>query len=109
MIRVSFRYDENDIPTGFMCVGHAGFAKMGKDIVCAAVSALTLNFVNSVEALTEDRFTLDTNEKKGYMRFTFEESPSQASKILLRSLELGLKCIIEDNNSKCITLTEWEV
>ena len=34
--------------------GHAGYAEEGQDIICAAVSALIVNTVNSVETLTED-------------------------------------------------------
>lgn len=34
--------------------GHARAAPKGKDIVCAAVSALTQSFINSMEQLTND-------------------------------------------------------
>ena len=44
--------------------GHAGYAEEGQDIICAAVSALIVNTVNSVETLTEDliivRLEMDT-------------------------------------------------
>ena len=36
--------------------GHAGYADEGEDIICAAVSALALNFFNSVVAFSEDFF-----------------------------------------------------
>lgn len=35
----------------FICAGHAGYAEEGKDIVCAAVSALTVTCVNSLETV----------------------------------------------------------
>ena len=28
--------------------GHAGYAKRGEDIVCAAISVLTINTINSI-------------------------------------------------------------
>ena len=34
--------------------GHAGYDEYGKDIVCAAVSVLTVNMANSVEKFTDD-------------------------------------------------------
>ena len=34
--------------------GHAGYAEEGQDIVCAAVSALIINTVNSLETFTDD-------------------------------------------------------
>ena len=33
--------------------GHAGSGEYGFDIVCAAVSTLSINFVNSLEVLAE--------------------------------------------------------
>lgn len=34
---------------GFVVTGHAGYAEAGRDIVCAAVSALVYNAINSCE------------------------------------------------------------
>ena len=34
--------------------GHAGYAEEGYDIICAAVSALTVNTINSIEQFTEE-------------------------------------------------------
>ncbi|WP_333683544.1 ribosomal-processing cysteine protease Prp, partial [Enterocloster lavalensis] len=59
MIQVTiFRDSEEsgDVFTGVELSGHAGYAESGRDIVCAAVSALVLNMANSVEAFTEDGF-----------------------------------------------------
>ena len=109
MIRISFRYDESGCPTAFMCDGHAGFARSGRDVVCAAVSVLTINTVNSVESFTDDAFELETNEKRGYMKFSFKNEPSDEGRLLLKSLELGIKGIIEDNGNRFINLVEWEV
>ena len=110
MIRISFKYDADGVPIAFRMDGHAGFARKGKDIVCAAVSVLAINTVNSVEALTDDRFTLDTDEERGFMQFSFNTVPSGGSKILMKSLEIGIKGIVEDsNNNRFINLVEWEV
>lgn len=40
--------------SGITITGHAGYAPHGKDIVCAAISALVQTFIASVEELTED-------------------------------------------------------
>ena len=37
---------------GFLCEGHAGYAQEGYDIICSAVSVLTVNAVNSIEQFT---------------------------------------------------------
>ncbi len=45
--------------------GHAGYADEGEDIICAAVSALALNFFNSVETFTEDGFEGGAGQESG--------------------------------------------
>ena len=109
MIRVSFRYDDTGCPVAFRCIGHAGSAAKGRDIICASVSVLTINTVNSIETLAGDEYLLNTDEKRGYMDFSFKEQPSDEAKLLMRSLELGIKGIIDDNGNRFITLVEWEV
>lgn len=108
MIQIAFKYNEASEPVGIRCEGHAGFAKFGKDIVCAAVSALVINTINSVEELTDDKFTGESNEKKGYILFVLADSCSSEAKLLMRSLELGIREIFKDN-SRFISLIDWEV
>ena len=50
----------------FISKGHAGYAEAGQDIVCAAVSALIITTVNSLEKFTDDKF--DVQEKDGFVR-----------------------------------------
>ena len=109
MIRISFKYDDTGCPTAFRCTGHAGYAAKGRDIICASVSVLTINTVNSIEQFTDDEFDLETDEKRGYMMFSFKNEPSEDGRLLLKSLELGIKGIIEDNGKRFINLVEWEV
>lgn len=47
----------NFTPLGLTVDGHAGYAKNGNDIICAAVSALAQGLVHSLVALTDDRIT----------------------------------------------------
>ena len=42
----------------FLSKGHAGYAEEGQDIVCAAVSALIITTVNSLDAFTEEKICL---------------------------------------------------
>ena len=37
--------------TAFTCNGHAGYAKASEDIVCAAISMLVINMINSIELI----------------------------------------------------------
>ena len=75
MIRFTvFRKDETY--KGFLCEGHAEYSEEGMDIVCAAVSALTVNTINSVEKLTEDPFAFEEKEEGGWLKLEFKEEPS---------------------------------
>ena len=42
---------------GLTVDGHAGYAKIGNDIICAAVSALTQGLIHSIKALTDDEIS----------------------------------------------------
>ena len=53
----------------FVSKGHAGYAEEGQDIVCAAVSVLVINTVNSLETFTDDQF--EVQEDDGYVSFHF--------------------------------------
>ena len=80
----------------------------GEDIICAAVSALALNFFNSVEAFTEDVVEVVAVESGSFeFRFTSEISPE--SKLLMNSLILGLQNIERDYGKSYINVKFKEV
>ena len=98
----------NAVYTGVVMEGHAGYAGEGEDIICAAVSALALNFFNSVEAFTEDGFEGGAGESGSFeFRFTSEISPE--SKLLMNSLILGLRNIEKDYGRTYIIIRFKEV
>ncbi len=103
MIRVTAIYNEANELCGFRSEGHAGFDKKGKDIVCAGVSALTANLVNSVEEFTNDRFSC--KEEDGFLEFIIVSDVSKESSLLLDSMFLGLKAIKQEYGEKFINLT----
>ena len=45
--------------------GHAGSGEYGFDVVCASVSTLAINFVNSIEKFAGYEPTLELNEDQG--------------------------------------------
>ena len=62
MTYITFYQDSDGVVTGFDTSGHAGYAKQGEDIICAAISALVINAVNSIEEFTEDAFKVDVGK-----------------------------------------------
>ena len=90
MIKATFYQRTDRSYAGFAVRDHAGAADAGEDIVCAAVSALVTNTVNSLEKLTEDEFSVHIDEEDAVIEVSFSERPSEAADLLMRSLALGL-------------------
>ena len=76
----------------FSIDGHAEYAEAGQDIVCAAVSALVINTINSIEEFTEDACTCDC--KDGMIQnWEFTSGVSDKAALLMDALVLGLENI----------------
>jgi len=82
---------------GFKVLGHAGYSEYGSDIICASISALVINCVNSIDEFTDDDFSLEEDSSTGLIHLTFNNTPGPESKLLLDSLVLGVNAILEDN------------
>ena len=97
MISVTLRYRDG-VPVGFYSTGHAEYADPGSDIVCAAVSALIINTMNSIESLTPAVFeqTVEGDEEvTDSVEFMLTKSTPEAV-LLMKSLVLGLSQIREE-------------
>ncbi len=97
-------------PSGYVsfeCKGHAGFSRKGRDIVCAAVSMLTINTANSIMALTGTSINISEND--GLLSWTFDGCSERDATLLMDSMILGLRSIENDYNSKYLTLVIKEV
>jgi len=92
---------------GFTVKGHADYAQEGYDIICAAVSVLTVNTLNSIEAFTEDAFFGEQDD--GYISCRFSESLSPQAALLMDSMVLGLTDIQNHYGKQYIKLIFEEV
>lgn len=72
---------------GIQMYGHAGRSINGQDIVCAAVSALTCNLINSLQELTDNHIRAET--ASGNTIIGWDEL-SEQGKLLVDSWLLGL-------------------
>lgn len=108
MIKITIK-KKDSIIYGFTSSGHADFAKSGKDIICAGVSAIVINAINSVEKFTNDQFKLDEQQEMGKIIFDFIQSPSENSQLLMESMVLGLQGIQQNYGKKYIILNFREV
>lgn len=86
MIEVDVRKD------GITVIGHAGYAPIGQDIVCAGVSTLTQNLIKSIEDLTADK--IEYKISPGWVDIIYGDL-SEASKTLVDSFFIGICGIAE--------------
>ena len=98
MIKVTIYKTERQEYVGFDMEGHAGYAEAGEDIVCAGVSALTINTLNAIEKFADDRTSLVSDESKGLIDYRLKGNPTREAKLLLDAMVLGLEEIAEDEN-----------
>lgn len=106
MIRVQVK-KEDGIYRSFTIDGHAGYADAGEDIVCAAVSALVINAINSIEHFTEDMFTCDCQD--GMIKnWEFTSKVSKETELLMDSLIFGLCGIQESYGEEYLQILQNE-
>ena len=94
----------------FTCDGHAGYANHGEDIVCASISVLVINTINSLEQIAGEEIRVETDEDSGTIQCSFMNQPlKETSKVLMDSLMLGLTQIAKQYGNNYCKLTFKEV
>ena len=97
MINVTI-YTRNDEIVGFCSEGHAGYDNSGRDLICAAVSVLVINTINSIEQFTNDQDEVEADEDSGYIHFMLKtDEPSSETSVLLKSMVLGIQNVSKGN------------
>lgn len=86
MIAVSVRKD------GIEISGHAGYAEVSKDIVCAGVTALTQTLIRSMEDLIMDEIKYEISPGRVDIHY---RNLSEEGKLLVDSFFIGV-CSIAD-------------
>ena len=95
---------------GFICMGHAGYAKRNQpDILCAAISALVTNTINSLEVIAEQKPNVIANEETGFIRCDLTGCPNGKSALLLDSMVLGLHMLSQDYGEQYLQVKFEEV
>ena len=77
----------------------------GDPIVCSGVSVLTINTINSLEALLGIEPLAEIDES-GEIYFTVIDYQNDKVQLLLRSLELGLRSIEEEEYNNDLKVSE---
>ena len=109
MTNITIFRDKNQNVLGFECIGHAGFAGFGQDVVCAGISILVQNTINSIDAFTSNTFLIDSEEESGMIDFRLQEEATHDTVLLLDSMILGLQGIQNDYGNEYFILDFKEV
>ena len=72
--------------------GHAGYAARGEDVVCAAVTILSLTTLQSLVDLTEDEIEYDV--QPGWIDARYKDL-SEKAKALIDSFFIGV-CMVDE-------------
>ena len=98
MIQVAFFKQEGDL-VGFEASGHAGYDAYGRDIVCAAVSAILQTTLGGIQTVVGVQPRVHRSDRKGYLQVQVplhvEEAKRHDSSVLIESAEAGLRSIAE--------------
>ena len=109
MTKITIFRNRDQVFTGFDCLGHAGYAEEGEDIVCAGISALVINTINSLGVYTKEKFSTDSDEETGMIRLRFDAPTGHDADLLMKSMVLGLQGIQNTYGNDYIILTFKEV
>ena len=97
MIQAIVSKDSHNNYKSFSCKGHADYDQSGKDIICSAVSMITINTINSIEQFTDCKFKGEMSN--GNLFWEFIEEPDDKTVLLMDSLVLGLNQLQEENSN----------
>ena len=97
MTKVTIYKNVKNECVGFKALGHAGYAEEGEDIVCAAISILTINTMNAIETFTDADVSLEMDEEIGFIEYRIEE-PTKETSLLLDTMVLGLQTMADNEN-----------
>ena len=110
-------YKTNGIYYGFEEKGHTGFAESGEDVLCAALSAMTMLLINTIECsydsivdYTIDEKTTDIEliAKSALPKYEKDEKKQYAVSGLIQAYFFQLMDLVEDYY-EYLDVTEVEV
>jgi len=109
MTKITIKKTETGDYAGFVCEGHAGYADKGEDIICAAISILTINTENSLDLLAKEPLEITQDEENGVISVMFMQTPNEQSRLLMESYILGISEIFNKYGKRHVQLEFEEV
>lgn len=99
MVNIKIMRSESGRIYGVTVTGHAGYATYGSDILCSAISVLTLSTINGLEQVVQAKIEQSVSEGQTYFVLTEQndENTMAASQILLQSFSNAVYNIANEN------------
>jgi len=96
MIQVFIRRNRHGEIAEFQIEGHAGYGEPGEDVVCAAVSAISIGMINAVEVVLGIRLPAEVKED-GFLRCRLPAIDDEAMRgkvqLLLEAMTAALQSV----------------
>lgn len=98
MIHVWVHKEPSGRIRSFEMKGHANFAEHGKDLVCAAASAVSFGAVNAIIELTGNEPKIDMGTDGGYLFVEFPATNTEdaATQLIAKAMIVSLQTIEND-------------
>ncbi|RDY29647.1 ribosomal-processing cysteine protease Prp [Romboutsia weinsteinii] len=90
MIKVKYYYNDDFLLKGFCLKGHADYAEIGYDIVCAAVTSNSVAVINSLDKLLKVEFEKVIG-KEGHIECVVKDTSLEKSQLLLNHFQLAVE------------------
>lgn len=98
MIRVDI-YLSKGMIKGFNVSGHAEYEDTGKDIVCAGVSILTFNTIDTFTDILKIKdyiqYTIEENDIELILKKELDKEKMHDAQLILQKYELGIQSILK--------------
>ena len=95
---------------GFTCMGHAGYAKKGvPDVLCSAISALSIHTVNGLKIAAWQELEISTNEETAFIRCIIKDTPGEGARCLMKAFEYSIKELSKQYGEKFLLIQFKEV
>jgi len=95
---------------GFTCMGHAGYAKKGvPDVLCSAISALSIHTVNGLKIAAGQELEISTNEETAFIRCIIKDTPGEGARCLMKAFEYSIRELSKQYGEKFLLIQFKEV
>jgi uncharacterized protein YsxB (DUF464 family) len=94
VIQVKVTRDEQQHIRELLLTGHADSGPYGQDLVCAAVSAVTIGTLNAIQHLLAVKIRIEADEERGGFLHCHFPAPSEQERELEEKIQLLLESML---------------